>query len=621
MIFLRHLPFAFCHLSAAATLGLTAGIAQITSDTAPLQLDALTVLSPRVANQEPVATIAMPVSALRFEPEADLQARNFAEGQADIAIRGGTFANTGWSVAGVPLYDPQTGHYSAEVPLAPTMLSAPRIATGAALASGGAWNATAGGVAQTWREVRPGGEVAVSFGDWNSRRADLSVGVDLGAGWSADVATAWSESDGPFAHADHEFARHSLRVAHGGERSVTNLAVGYQDKFFGWPNLYTPFNSPETEDIQTLLLIGTHRQQIGDAGSFLEVGGYYRRNDDNYAYNRYAPVGPVPPYQHTTQVTAAGGRLHWTVGERSAVEGRLWVLADELESTSLRFGRFYDRTHVTTGVTFHHTLPLAGGRELQLLSGLGYDTSNRGADAMTPVVEVALAQPEATWNRFALGYSTASQAPSYTAVAGNPNGGLFRGNPNLDRATSRTFDAKAEFALGDWTGSMGAFYRWDDDLVDWTFRNGVFARSAAAVDLETAGVEAYAMRSGERLDLVLGYSWLHKEADYGSTAVDGSFYALNFPDHRITAAVIWRATDGVTLRLDNEVRWQQPNPLRLNGKEEAVLSSLGLYWRTPWDRRLQLSLQVDNLWDSSFEEIPAVPAAPRLVAAGARWRW
>ncbi len=595
--------------------------AQALAGDGAVTLDAVTILSPRVANQEPVATIAMPVSALRFEPAVDLQARNFAEGQADVAIRGGTFANTGWTLAGVPLYDPQTGHYYAELPLAPAMLGAPRIATGVDLSVGGAWNATAGGVAHDWRPVRDGGELAVSIGDWNSRRADIITGVELGGGWAADGAAAWSSSDGPFADADHEFSRFSARVQHVGPRSSTHVAVGYQDKFFGWPNLYTPFNSPETEDIQTLLVIGTHRQQLGEAGSYVEVGGYYRRNDDNYAFNRYAPVGPVPPFKHTGLVTAGGGRLHWQVGERSSIDGRLWLLADELESTSLRFGRFYSRTHLTTGAYFNHAAPLENGRELQVLAGIGYDTTNRGADAMTPVVEVALARPEATWSRFSLGYSTASQAPSYTAVAGNPNGGLFRGNPNLDRATSRTLDAKAQFALGDWTGSVGAFHRWDDELVDWTFRNGVFARSAAAVDLETSGLEVYAMRSGEQLDVVLGYTWLHKDADYGSAIVDGSFYALNFPNHRVTAALIWRATEDLTLRLDNELRWQEPNPLRLNGKDEAVLSSIGLYWRTPWDRRLQLSLQVDNAWDSAFEEIPAVPAAPRLVAAGARWRW
>src|SRR5882757_2919771 len=98
----------------------------LSAQVAPVSLPGVTVYSPGVANQEPVGTFAMPVSALRFEPRVDVQARNLAEGQADIAIRGGTFENTGFKVGAFSVYDPQTGHYLAELPIAPAMLSSPR---------------------------------------------------------------------------------------------------------------------------------------------------------------------------------------------------------------------------------------------------------------------------------------------------------------------------------------------------------------------------------------------------------------------------------------------------------------------------------------------------------------
>lgn len=581
-------------------------------------LSAYTVLSPRVALQEPIATVATPASALRYEPMVDLQARSFAEGQADVTIRGGTFANSNFSIAGLPLYDPQTGHYYAEIPVAPGMLSAPEIAVGTDLAMGGAWNATAGGVAYGWRPVRAGGEIALGLGEWNSWRADLLTGVELSDNWSADIGLSYSVSDGPFADADHEISRYSARLQQRAEGQRTDLVVGYQDKFFGWPNLYTPFNSPETEDIQTLLVAGTHRWTPGAAdGTYLELGGYWRRNDDNYAFNRYAPVSAIPPFQHTTHVSAFGGKARWAVDDTHAVEARLWVLADEIESTSLRYGRFYSRTHATGGVYYHHR----GTSGFELRSGLGYDTSNRGDDAVSPVLELAVAPQNSTWTRWAIGYSAASQAPSYTAVAGNPNGGLFRGNPDLDRANSRTLDLTGTFAAGEWVGSAGAFFREDDELIDWVFRNDFWARSAAAVDLETYGLEFSVARSWKAVDLHLGYTWLEKDEDYGGLPVDGSFYALNFPNHRLTAALVWRVFRGVDLRMDNEFRMQEPNPLRRNTTEEAWLSSVGFFWRPSFSEQLELSLQIDNLWDSDFEEIPATPAAPRQVAFGARWRW
>src|SRR5215831_1265583 len=90
-------------------------------------LPELTVYSPRVANQSPAGTFAMPVSALRYEPQVDIQARNLGEAQADVTIRGGIFENTGFQAGAVTLVDPQTGHYFAEIPIAPAMLAAPQV--------------------------------------------------------------------------------------------------------------------------------------------------------------------------------------------------------------------------------------------------------------------------------------------------------------------------------------------------------------------------------------------------------------------------------------------------------------------------------------------------------------
>src|SRR5919205_883729 len=73
-----------------------------------LVLPKVSVYSEQVANQTPVSTFAMPVSGLQFEPRVDVQARNLAEGQADVAIRGGVFENTGFKFGAFSVYDPQT---------------------------------------------------------------------------------------------------------------------------------------------------------------------------------------------------------------------------------------------------------------------------------------------------------------------------------------------------------------------------------------------------------------------------------------------------------------------------------------------------------------------------------
>jgi hypothetical protein len=103
--------------------------------------------------------------------------------------------------------------------------------------------------------------------------------------------------------------------------------------------------------------------------------------------------------------------------------------------------------------------------------------------------------------------------------------------------------------------------------------------------------------------------------------VDASFYALNYARHRLTAAVVLRMGRGFELRLDNEFRVQEKNLLRVIGGNQAARSALGLYYLPPCLRGLELSLLVDNMWDSNFQEVPAVPAARRQYSVGAIWRW
>ena len=153
-------------------LGMAQGLQAQTVAEPVATLPQVTVYSPRVANQDPVGTYAMPVSALRFEPLVDVQARNLAEGQADIAIRGGIFENTGFRIGAVPLFDPQTGHYFAEIPVAPAMLGAPAILTGTDNATAG-FNASVGTISYDWRPVRQTGALTLAAGEYDTNRQEL----------------------------------------------------------------------------------------------------------------------------------------------------------------------------------------------------------------------------------------------------------------------------------------------------------------------------------------------------------------------------------------------------------------------------------------------------------------
>lgn len=587
-----------------------------------VQLPGMTIHSPRVANQAPAGTFAMPVSALRFEPRVDLHGRNLAEGQADLTLRGGIFETTGWQLGALTVADPQTGHYLAELPVAPGLLTAPEVATGASLVLG-AGNATTGAIAQRWRPVRTGGFAAAGWGEDALWRAELHQGFLLpaagGRRFGADVAVAHSESDGARPFGDHTFDRANVRLQVADAASQTDLFAGYQHKRFGWPNLYTPFNSNESENLQTSLFVLNHRIGLGP-DEFLEAGVYHRRNKDDYAFNRFAPVGPVHPFQHTTRVTGAavGGRHPFSA---LALNVRAEVLADEIESTSLTFGRYRSRTLTRLAFVPEKSWSGRDGARATLKAGLAYDDSNRDVGAWSPVFELARQFASSGLRRVHVGYAKTTQLATYTALNSSATAGLFRGNSNLGRQRAHTVELGVDAQLAGWRTDAGVFWRRDDGLVDWTYRRGVTARTANAVDLDVGGLELVARRSWPRADVVVGYTALTKSADYRGAPVDASFYALNYARHRLTAAFTVRLGQGFELRLDNVARIQADNALRLVGGDEAVVSAAGLSYRPPGLAKIEFSLQVDNLWNSAYQDVPAVPAAPRQISAGVSYGW
>ena len=590
----------------------------------PFELPAYTVYSPGVALQEPAGTFAMPVTGLRYEPLVDVQPRNLAEGQADVAIQGGIFENTGFRIGGATLYDPQTEHYFAEIPVAPAMITPPRILTGADNALDG-FNTDVGTVAYGWQPVRTRGELTATMGQDNFRQASFYEGFVTdqlvgGRVLAADADVSRSTSDGSVPFGDHRFQRYTMRLQLAGPDSQTDLFYGYQTKFFGWPNLYTPFGSDETENLQTALLALNHRARWG-RDDWLEASVFWRRNKDDYAFNRFVPVESVHPYQHTTWTTGAALFGHDDSGAWALDYSTEW-LTDALKSTSLIYGRFHTRTYAKAGVIPGRTWTL-GSRRLTLRAGATCDDTNRDGSAVSPVAEIVLASPLAGGGsrRTYLSFSGSTQVPTYTALNASPTAGLFRGNPNLGRTTSHNLEIGREATQGAWQAHVAAFYRRDDQLVDWTFQQGVVARQANPVDLATTGAEATLKWTRQRWDVIIGYTYLHKNADYGLAVVAGSFYALNFPKQRLTAAIVAQLGDGFELRMDNQARIQEDNPLRTAGGNRPVISSLGVFYRPLRMPRLAISVQADNLWNSAFQAVPAVPAARREISTSIACRW
>lgn len=575
----------------------------------------ITVTANRVANTQPASTFAAPATALRFDPQVNVQARGLPEGQADITVRGGLFENTGFRLGAVTITDPQTGHYAAEIPLDPAMLGGPEVLTG--FENGlNAFNASVATIRYGFAPVRTGGGVRIGIGTDGlfhgsarmSRVLQLSEGDTLGGTISATASTG----DGTIRFGDHDFRRFSSHLQWIRNGRETHFLLGYQDKFAGWPGMYTGFASlPETDQTRMGLALLDHGWSSIDGA--WRIGAAYRWLENDYDFDRRTVETGVPgAFEHETRSASLGlsgsqyvGGIEWQVNGQ--------VTSDRLvRSTDLTEGRFDSRTFGSIAIAPGWNRDFSGGARAELRAGLRVDWSNRDENTLAPILSLSFDRPVSSGlDRFHLAYARSSQLPGYTALNSRPTG-LFGGNPDLGREYASTLSAGWTRKTADWTVSATVFSRRDDDLVDWTYRSDTpSVRQANAVDIDVVGFESLLSWSSERLQLIGGYTWLDKDADYGTAEIDASYYALNFARHRLTLAAIYQPTAHWELRLDNEYRIQQENALR-SSAERAYLVSLSLAWLLQSGPRLQLV--ADNLGDSDFQEFPGTPPMGRQVS-------
>ena len=590
-------------------------------------LPTLYVDAQQTANIRPFTTYESPVSNLEFEPRVDLQSRNMAEAQGDVSIRGGIFENTGFRVGSATLIDPQTGHYFAELPIAPEMLTRPDILTGADNALYG-FNSTVGTISYGWSQITDGGSATLGGGDHdlNFQRIHHGLTGQLGESgewsWGVEAEISRSESDGTIQFGDHDFDRSTGRVQILGPNSQTDFFAGYQAKFFGWPGMYTSDAfadfPPETENLNTQLFMVNHKNTYGD-NNWVEATAYHRRHKDVYTFNRFTSTSNTI---HETKVSAmAIAGAHAITPETLTLNYSAQITADEVSSVKLSTAPFQSRTYYKLSILPEYRVSVGEKQHLSLSLGGSFDDTNRNDSEYSPIVEIKWSEAleNGGSNSLFLSYMESTQLIGYNGIA--PGGTYFGGDADIKRENSSNLELGAQISRTDWSFEGAVFYRWDDNLVDWVFLEASpNARLATNVDIDTFGIELIASKRWENVETIMSYTYLDKDEDYGEVVGASSFYALNYPNHRFTLGAIWRPCEILEVRIDNEWRENEDNALR-KGSDSALFTHFGLSIYPPQVDNMELFFAVDNAWDDDFEDVPGTPGRGDQYSAGVTFSW
>jgi vitamin B12 transporter len=555
---------------------------------------------------------------MRREVRVDMQTRGGARFQSDITIRGGIFEGTGLMVGGLALFDPQTGHYSAEIPLDPAFFSGARLLTGVNNAVYG-FNSTAGAIDWQWAgldRTRRMGQTGLTVGTDGLFGFRVLAGAvsESGIGWQ--VAGSLEEGGGSLENGDFELERLSGRLELPLGTGTLRLFGGHVSKFVGWPGLYTGISGlSETDETHTSLL--GWQWQAGGEREAHRIGGYWRQLDDDYEFNRFSPNNF---FEHLTEVWSLQGD-GFVETDWADLSYRWVLLHDRIRrSTSLVNGDFNERDYAEAAMLGQRRVSTEFG-ELIPYAGVSLHTSNEDATVASPQAGARLtgSLTEGAWQVYAE-YSKSSQVPGYTALNSAPRG-LFGGNPDLGREKAETLEAGAFIQQGTLSAQLVGFRRKDEALVDWVFSSGSpSARQAAPVDITVDGIETWVRWEPGSTALELGYAWLDKDPVYRESTVDASFYALNYARHRILASVEQAFGESIVLRLEGEYREHPANVLRAGG-DEALKVNFQAQWEDFITDGLRLTVRLDNLTDEYFESVPGTPGPGREGRLTLSYAW
>ena len=587
------------------------------------ELPALTVMGQETANQRPVTTYETPISNLDFDPRVDFQSRNMAEAQGDISIRGGTFEESGIQVGSATLLDPQTGHYTTELPIAPEMLGEPKVLTGVENALRG-FNSTTGTISYEWGEIRSRGSLTAGGGDHNLNfqrfyHAHSNPFEKDGWKWGAEIESSRSESDGTITYGDHDFDRASARFQVVGPNTQTDFFAGYQEKFFGWPGMYTANDALlETEDLQTRLFLINHLHNY-DEESQWEFSVAYRRNTDHFDLIRNDPSSYFA--DHITEVRIFAITGHHSFNDDFSLNYSAQYLEDEIDSLRLGQGDFNQRDYFKIGILPEYLHSIDKSRDLTFKAGATFDESNRDGSEVSPLAEIRLDSDDGKGNSESsyLSYSQATQVLGYSAIGGAA-GSPWISDPKLRRGISRNLEVGSVLKRSNWKLSAAIFKRWDKDLVDWVYQGTGSNRSAKHLDLETLGLEIIASRKWNKMEVISSYAYLKKDEEYGDPSITGSVYALNYPENRLTLGMILNPSDSIEVRIDNEWRDQRPNLLR-SGSDRATYSHLASSYYPHFVDDLEIFVAYDKPWDEEFQDVPGTPGRGDQFSLGLTYSW
>lgn len=584
----------------------------------------VTVISRKDIERSPVKSVQ---ELLTYAAGIDVLQRGPHGMQADISLRGGSFDQTAILLNGINLTNPQTGHYSLDIPVNLSDIERIEIVQGSSSFLYGA-SAFSGGInIVTKKDPRSN-----AFGQIESGMHGLFGAEARGAYKIASslhrLSAGYKRADGYIAQSDYKILNTLWQSRFDIRKSNLDVQLGYNQKTYGANTFYSPRfpnQFDKTQSIFSSIKGETH-------GRFKVVPHlYWNRHLDEfqlfrgepqkakYNYHRSDVIGSNLKLQYASYfgITSIGGEFR----RESIVSS---VLGKPMDTPKGNYTKSDDRDNIS-GFVEHTAL---WDRVTLSIGGLLNQNSAIDDDlAFYPTVSAAYRTTSGI--KLFVSWSKATRMPTFTDLYYNTP--THSGNVNLLPEKNESMEAGMKYVNRLVHAYLTGFYKKGKNLIDWTQADANAKWQSSNIGkLNTLGVETAAMVFLDELfgknqpfqSLQITYTHLCQDNDSEKEINNPiSMYVRNYLRDKLTVNL--QHTIVKDLSLGWNFRWQDRagEYLQYENTKEVGKIAYAPLWVLDLKinyaiKRGNVFVNVNNIFDKAYVDLGNIPQPGFWLSGG-----
>ncbi|MDR2036818.1 MAG: TonB-dependent receptor [Bacteroidales bacterium] len=586
----------------------------------------ITQISRTDIEQAPVQSLT---DILEFAPNVDLRQRGTYGTQADISIRGSSFDQTIVLLNGINISDPQTGHYTLNLPVDIESVEKIEILEGPAArifgnnALGGAVNFVTG--IQKNNYLKAG----ITGGQYGFYKALVS-GALHSKQTSHHLAVSQTASDGYMANTDFKNLSIFTQNQWNNQLIPLDLQLGFTQKEFGANGFYGPKYPDQYEALNTFYaaLKGATNGKIK-----ISPSAYWRRNYDHYVLIRENPEA----YQNFHYTDVYGANINFSLVSRVG-KSSIGIISRGERIYSTNLGEDMGTPHKVPGQTDQwytktdqrNNLSLFAEQNLyigkwSISAGLLFNHNNYIKDKIKVYPGIDLAFYPNHVFKIYTSVNQAMRLPTFTDLY--YTGPMNMGNPDLKPEQCTEVELGTKMTLHSLTANIGYFYRNTTDAIDWIWLTDEQAwHTQNLTELHTHGISfniLWDVRRFTHKDF-----WLQSVSTYynfmsSNKSADEytSFYVLDYLKHKFNISITHRIIEKICVSW--KIGWQDRNGsyFKYNIEDGSEVETpyeafwqidARIYRKTP---HFNIFIEASNLTDKKHQDIGNI-TLPGIWARG-----